>query len=184
MNAALMSRFRQPLNLLSYKRRGKPIASFNELILPYNLFIRLYRFRRYKTSPHAPLHLPLNECRVALIGSAGVRLEGQPPFDSPTKGGDCSYREFPNTLDTQSLAAAAQPYGYDKDAPETDINLVFPMDRFRELERDGTIGCLNYRHFSFGTSIVEPRPLINETAPEVAQLLKADRVDVVFLIPN
>lgn len=128
--------------------------------------------------------MPLSECRVALIATAGLHLEGQPPFDSPVKGGDCSYREIPNTVDTQGLAAAAQPYGYDKDSPETDINLVFPIDRFRELARDGTIGCLNHRHFSFGTSIVEPRPLINETAPAVAQRLKEDGVDVVFLTPN
>lgn len=100
------------------------------------------------------------------------------------KGGDCSYREIPNTLETQGLAAAALPYGYDKDAPETDINLVFPIDRFRELECHGTIGSLNRRHFCFGTSIVAPRLLINETAPEVAQLLKEDGVDVVFLTPN
>ena len=32
-------------------------------------------------------------------------------------------------------------------------------------------------------SITKPKPLIERTAPEVAQMLKADDVDVAFLTP-
>ena len=66
---------------------------------------------------------------------------------------------------------------------ESDINLVFPLDRFRELENEGKIGSLNDRHFSFMGSITKPKPLIEKTAPEVGQMLKADDVDVAFLTP-
>ncbi|MCG9129453.1 hypothetical protein JT359_17835 [Candidatus Poribacteria bacterium] len=72
---------------------------------------------------------------------------------------------------------------YDPSDTETDANLVFPLDRFRELEKKGMIGSLNRRHFSFMGSISLPRPLIKRTAPEVANLLKNDEVDVAFLTP-
>ena len=64
-----------------------------------------------------------------------------------------------------------------------DRNLGFPLDRFRELEAQGVIGELNHRHFSFMGSIVMPRKLIDETSVQVAQMLRADAVDVVFLTP-
>ena len=72
---------------------------------------------------------------------------------------------------------------YDASGAKIDVNLVFPLDRFRELEADGTIGTLNHRHFSFMGSITKPKPLIDETAPDVALKLKNDKVDVVFLTP-
>jgi hypothetical protein len=42
---------------------------------------------------------------------------------------------------------------------------------------------LNRRHFSFMGSIVGPRKLIEKSAPQVAGLLAADEVDLVFLTP-
>ena len=142
-------------------------------------FMKFYRGKRYTASPHTPLRVPLNECSVALITTAGFLLEGQNPFES----GDCSYREIPNSIQTQALINGHKSAAYDERGLETDPNLAFPLDRFRELETEGKIGSLNRRHFSFMGSITKPRPLITHTAPEVAQLLKTDGVDVVFLTP-
>ena len=64
-----------------------------------------------------------------------------------------------------------------------DRNLVFPLDRFRELAAQGTIGTLNHRHFSFMGSISAPGRLISETAAAVAALLRQDEVDAAFLVP-
>lgn len=144
-----------------------------------HFFMKFYRIRRYKTSPHTPLRLPLNECKVALITTAGFYLPEQNPFDS----NDCSYREIPNSIQTQTLSDGHKSEAYDKRGVEIDVNLAFPLDRFRELESEDKIGSLNYRHFSFMGSITKPQPLITQTAPEVAQLLKDDGVDVAFLTP-
>ena len=57
------------------------------------------------------------------------------------------------------------------------------MNCFRELVARGAIGNLNHRQFSFMGSILKPRYLIEETAPQVAERLSADGVGVVFLIP-
>ena len=142
-------------------------------------FLKLYRGERYKTCPHTPLRLPLNECRVALITTAGFFLDGQEPF----KNGDCSYREIPNPTQTQALKNGHKSAAYDERGIETDPNLAFPLDRFKELAAEGKIGSLNRRHFSFMGSITKPHRLITQSAPEVAQTLKTDGVDVAFLTP-
>ncbi|MDE0014639.1 MAG: glycine/sarcosine/betaine reductase selenoprotein B family protein [Candidatus Poribacteria bacterium] len=142
-------------------------------------FMKFYGGKHYKTSPHTPLCLPLNECRVALITTAGFFLDGQPPFEK----GDCSYREIPNAIQTQVLINGHKSAAYDERGLETDPNLAFPLDRFRELEIEGKIGALNHRHFSFMGSIIKPKSLIEKTAPEVGHILKADDVDVAFLTP-
>ena len=142
-------------------------------------FMKLYRGEHYETSPYTPLRLPLNKCKVALITTAGFFLEEQEPFEN----GDCSYREIPNSIRTQAFINGHKSVAYDERGLETDPNLAFPLDRFRELETEGKIGSLNHRHFSFMGSITKPKPLIVKFAPEVAQLLKTDGVDVAFLTP-
>ena len=142
-------------------------------------FLKFYRGQRYKTSPHTPLRLPLNACNVALITTAGFFLDGQAPYEK----GDCSYREIPNSIQTQALKSGHKSAAYDERGIEIDPNLALPLDRFRELETEGKIGSLNRRHFSFMGSITKPKRLITQTAPEVGQLLKTDGVDVAFLTP-
>lgn len=146
--------------------------------------MRAYPVKSYRgTPPNTPLHKELSQCRVALITTAGLHLPEQKSYDDRIIGGDCSYREIPNTIETQVLALGHRSKAFDASGTESDINLVFPLDRFRELEAGGKIGSLNNRHFSFMGSITKPKPLIKETAPEVGQMLEADDVDVAFLTP-
>ena len=159
------------------------MPSFDELDFKLRAFMKLYRYRRYDTTPHTPLERPLSECRVALVTTAGLHTASQEPFDDHFMGGDYSYREIPNTVDVQALAIAHSSTVYDQTGSFADRNLVFPLDRFRELEGAGKIGELNDRHFSFMGSQPAPGRLIKRTAPEVGTHLKSDGVHVVFLTP-
>jgi hypothetical protein len=96
---------------------------------------------------------------------------------------DCRLREIPNTVETHSLMESHKSKGFDHSGIQANHNLVFPLDRFRELVARGEVGELNYRHFSFMGSIIGPRKLIEETALRVARLLRDDGVDAVFLTP-
>ena len=107
--------------------------------------MKLYRGKHYEATPHTRLREPLNECRIALITTAGFFLHGQDPFEK----GDCSYREIPNSIQTQALINGHKSAAYDERGLETDPNLAFPLDRFKELETEGKIGSLNLRHFQF-----------------------------------
>jgi D-proline reductase (dithiol) PrdB len=161
------------------------MGSYSELILKYRLFMKAYPFSRYAIhpSPCAPLPKPLSQCRVALVTTAGLHTPEQAGFDHSLKGGDSSFREIPNEVAIQSLIESHKSDAFDHSGVEADRNLVFPLDRFKELIAPGVVGELNHRHFSFMGSIITPGTLIDETAPQVAQLLQSDKVDVAFLTP-
>ena len=71
--------------------------------------------------------------------------------------------------------------GYDTGPATKDINCIFPIDRFRELESEGVVGELAETNYAFMGLIPDPTELIESKAPEVARKLKEDGVDAVFL---
>jgi D-proline reductase (dithiol) PrdB len=161
------------------------MATHADLSLHVRLFMKGYPFARYALDPVpcAPLQKPLAQARVALVTTAGLRTPEQANFDHSIKKGDPSYREIPNDIAVQTLVESHRSYAFDHTGVEADRNLVFPLERFRELLAQGVIGALNERHFSFMGSIVGPGKLIEETAPAVAQMLHDDGVEVAFLTP-
>jgi D-proline reductase (dithiol) PrdB len=69
----------------------------------------------------------------------------------------------------------------DRSGFQEDWNVVFPLDRLRELAADGVIGSVAATHYSFmgATDPVQMEPY----AREVAARLKSDAVDAVLLSP-
>ena len=161
------------------------MATYHDLSLTHRLFMKAYPFSRYAVNPVpcAVLSKPLSEIRIALVTSAGLHTPAQTGFDHDFKGGDFSFREIPNDVQTNTLIESHKSSAFDHAGIEADRNLVFPLDRFRELEVQNLIGTLNHRHFSFMGSITKPRKLMEETSVEVAKLLRADQADAVFLTP-
>lgn len=159
------------------------MARLEDLQLTHRLFVEAYPYRTVDWKPGARLAKPLSQTKFALISSAGVYLPGQPPFDLAFRGGDFSYRELAATLDVRTLKVSQRSSDFDQTGARQDRNLVFPLDRFRELVEQGDIGGLNHRNFSFMGSISAPGRLIAESAPSVAGMLREDRVDAVFLVP-
>jgi D-proline reductase (dithiol) PrdB len=161
------------------------MATFADLKFTHRVFTKNYPFSRYavEDNPCAKLEKPLNECKFALITSAGFMRPDDERFSNLIKMGDTSFREIPNDFPVQELIEDHNSDSFDHEGIEADKNLAFPLDRFKELEKDDKIGSLNHRHFSFMGSIISPGSLIKKTAPEIANLLKEDRVDAVFLAP-
>lgn len=161
------------------------MATYADLSLPIRLFMNGFPFTRYavKDNPIAKLEKPLSECKFALVTTAGLRLANQPPYDRSVKLGDTSFREIPSDANVQTLVEDHKSNSFDHAGIELDKNLALPLDRFRELVEQKKIGALNSRHFSFMGSIVAPKNLIENTAPQAAEELKADGVDAVFLTP-
>lgn len=159
------------------------MARLKDLQLTHRLFVETYPFRTVDWLPGVRLEKALNQSKLALISSAGIHLPGQPPFDLALRGGDYSFRELPNSLDVSQLKIAQRSSDFDQTGARKDANLVFPLDRFRELVERAEIAELNHRHFSFMGSITAPGRLISESAPQVAEMLRKDRVDAAFLVP-
>jgi D-proline reductase (dithiol) PrdB len=159
------------------------MARIEDLTLSDRVFMKTYRYRSVDWRPGAFLNKPLSESKFALVTTAALHLPDQPAFDPNIRGGDYSFRELPANVDLKQLKIAHRSSAFDQTGAQKDRNLVFPLDRFRELVSGGKVGALNHRHFSFMGSITRPGRLISETAPAVAELLRQDRVDAVYLLP-
>ncbi len=136
--------------------------------------------------PWSPLCKPLRQSKVALLSSAGIALKSDQPFDQEGERrnpwwGDPSYRVLPAT------AAEADVRLYhlhiDPCPAMQDLNCLFPLARLKELEALGEIGAAAEQHFSIMGYILQPETLLRETAPAIIHDLRAERADVVVLVP-
>ncbi|HUY12722.1 MAG TPA: glycine/sarcosine/betaine reductase selenoprotein B family protein [Terriglobia bacterium] len=159
------------------------MATLHDLKLSHRLFLQAYPFRHVDWSPGAQLKKRLQDATLTLISTAGLYLPEQTPFNHDIRSGDCSFREIPVETNIQDLLIGHPSPAFDKAGALEDRNLVFPLDRLRELVELGEIGGLSRRHFSFMGGIIAPGRLIKETAPEVAAKLEEDHVDAVLLAP-
>jgi len=149
-----------------------------------DLYARTADLRVNTTTPFTPLSNPLDRCRVTLVTTSGVHSNDQEPFDMSDTNGDPSYREFPSNVDPGQLTITHDYYNH-ADAL-ADLNLVMPIEPLRRLLQQEVIGSIGPRFFSFMGHIKNEHleTLIGITAPEVAEALKADGVDVAFLTPT
>lgn len=126
-----------------------------------------------------PLSKPLGECVVALVTTAGVHLRSQEPFAVYDEQGDSSSRPIPGDTDTADLTVTHTHY--DTTDALDDPNVVFPLDRARELVDEGYFGGLSSLHFGFMGFVPDPGELVNTTAPAAARELADRGVDAVLL---
>jgi len=136
--------------------------------------------------PWSPLCKPLSESKVALLSSAGIALKSDRPFDQEGERrdpwwGDPSYRVLPATA-TESDVRLYHMH-IDPRPAEKDLNCLFPLARLKEMEQLGEIGAAAERHFSIMGYILEPEILLTETTPAIIHDLRAERADVVVLVP-
>jgi len=123
---------------------------------------------------------PLAQRRVALVTSAGLHKRGDRPFGLGSAAND--YRVIPGDARAEDLVMSQLSVNYDRTGFQQDLNVVFPIDRLRELEADGVIGSVADHHYAF-MGAGSPVTRMEAKAREVAGLLKRDRVDAVLLIP-
>jgi D-proline reductase (dithiol) PrdB len=101
--------------------------------------------------------------------------------DRPFEVGAADYRVIPGDTPSGDILMSHSSVNFDRSGFQEDINVVFPIDRLKELEAGGVIGSVSDFHYSFmgAASIraMEPK------ARELAGLLKKDRVDAVLLVP-
>lgn len=121
---------------------------------------------------------PLQQMRVALITTAGLHFRDEAGFDFL----DASFRPIPSEARGDALVMSHSSVNFDRSGFAEDVNLVFPIDRFRELANQGHIGSLADVHYSFMGAGHTPEAY-EEGAGQVAGLLKQDQVDAVFLTP-
>ena len=143
--------------------------------------VKKYPFITPDDIPWTPYRGQPSHQTFALVTSGGLYLKkSQPAFDTESIHGDTSFREIPRTVRQQDIGIAHAHY--DHSLAEQDINIIFPIERFIELENEGIIGKLADTHYSFGY-VNDVVSLVTESVPELISRIKAAGIDVLFLLP-
>ena len=121
---------------------------------------------------------PVSDLRIALITTAGIHIRGAEAFNFT----DASYRPISKDQKAKDIVMSHSSVNFDKSGFVEDINVVFPLDRIHELAQSKKIGSVADLHYSFMGAGLEPEAF-EQTAAQVAGLLKQDQVDAVLLTP-
>lgn len=149
----------------------------------------------YDEGPFTPLQKPISKSRLALLTSSGHFVEGNDPQPFGIKNmtqeeameriGEF-LKEEPTLssipIDTPKERLRVRHGGYDIRAAQTDPNVVFPLQRLLELERDGIIGELAPEAYSFAGACAQT-PLLKQTGPRWVRMLQQQKIDAVLLVP-
>ena len=120
----------------------------------------------------------LREARVAIVTSAALYREGDPPFAVP----DVHFETIPDSARDLKLGHVSP--NFDRAGFAADLNVVYPVDRLHELADRGAIGSVADFHYSFAGNQSETVSEVRlDTGPACAQKLREDGVDVVLLTP-
>lgn len=120
---------------------------------------------------------PLNECKVALVSSAGLIKR----HDDNVRGGATDYRSFKDTTRDRDLLINHVSVNFDRSGFSEDPNTVFPRELLRELAAEKVIGAAATEHYSFmGAS--EPAQM-EEHVNELVVQLHEKNVTTVCLLP-
>jgi D-proline reductase (dithiol) PrdB len=124
--------------------------------------------------PWTALNKSIKETTFTLMTSAGISLKSDAPFDlerekTDPAWGDPSYRRIPRTATEKDIVVSH--LHINTDYIEQDINVMLPLTRFQEFEKEGLIGKL------------DPTVLLNETMPQVADRMRKENVEAVLLTP-
>ncbi len=120
---------------------------------------------------------PLSMRRVALISTAGLHRRDDRPFQIMSG----EYRIIPGETATSNLVMSHTSTNFDRTGFQQDLNLVFPLDRLRDLSERAVIGSVADFHYSF-MGAADPRTM-ESAARDLAVVLKKDNVNGVLLIP-
>jgi D-proline reductase (dithiol) PrdB len=129
----------------------------------------------------AKLTKSLNESRLTFVSTAGVQPKDTMPFDTVHPVGDYSFRLVPSGSKTSDLEI--HQLKYPTFGAERDLNVIFPIERLRELVAEKFIGSLTDNFFSFIGYNMDAERLENSLAENIAEAVEAEKADVALLAP-
>lgn len=120
---------------------------------------------------------PLTERRVAIVTTAGLGLRSDDGFGI----GAADYRVIPADTPSEEILMTHISVNFDRTGFQDDVNVVFPIDRLREMAADGEIGSVADYHYSF-MGATDPK-LLEDSARALAGMMREDKVNAVLLSP-
>ena len=121
---------------------------------------------------------PLNKRHIAIVSTAGLHRRNDRPF---TREPGDYYRVIPGDIKSDELVMSHVSVNFDRSGFQQDWNVVFPIDRLREMASDNILDSVASYHYSF---MGADDPIRWEgQARQLATLLKHDNVNAVLLVP-
>ena len=152
------------------------MVRMEDLSEPEVIGLSNFPVQNFEGSPWA-VGSPLSQRRVAIVSTAGLQRLGDKTFTR--QSGD--YRVIPKELAASDFYMSHLSTNFDRTGFQQDVNIVFPIDRLKELEGEGVIGSVADFHYSFMGAIAPEQ--MEPSARQLAGLLKDDGVDAVLLCP-
>ena len=114
---------------------------------------------------------------VAIVTSASLHHETDDDF-APV---DTGYRVLHS--ERQDIVVGHWSPNFDASGVSADLNVVFPIDRLKELEKRGTIGRVSNVHLAYAGNQFDLAGIRMDGGPSGADFLLRNEVDVVLLTP-
>ena len=87
---------------------------------------------------------PLQDSRIAILTSAALHPRTELPFAA----GTAEFRTLPASFAAADMALSHISINFDRNGFQRDINVVYPIDRLRELAAEGIVGAVADTHYS------------------------------------
>lgn len=120
---------------------------------------------------------PLNECRVALISSAGLMRRGGDNIPGDYDG----YNQIEKACPDRDILVNHISVNFDRTAFAADCNTVFPRALLTEMATDGTIDHASKTHYSFMGATAPEK--LQSSALHLSAHLKETGINTVCLLP-
>jgi len=136
--------------------------------------------------PWTPLAKPLSRTTLALVTSAGISLETDPPFDMETERkeaiwGDRSYRAIPRGTIEKDIEV--NHLHINTNWIKRDINVILPLARMAEFEQEKIIGRLAPTSYSFYGFQWQNIDFLKEAIEPISKKMRLEEVKAVLMTP-
>jgi len=136
--------------------------------------------------PWTPMSKPLSQSTIALVTSAGISLKSDPPFDMERERreplwGDRSFRMIPR--ETTEKDIDVNHLHINTTYIKQDINVILPLTRMAEFEKEGVIGRLAATAYSFYGFQWQNNDFLKEAIEPISKNMRLEGVEAVFMSP-
>jgi D-proline reductase (dithiol) PrdB len=130
--------------------------------------------------PWTRLASPVASGTLALVTTAGLHHRDDAPFAKY----DQTYRVIDAGVREQDLLQSQSSIGFDRSLRMRDINVVFPLDRLRELAADHEIGALSGQFYSLVGAQNDSEQTAKTIGAQIGPLLRQQGVQFVLITPT
>jgi D-proline reductase (dithiol) PrdB len=136
--------------------------------------------------PWTAMSKPLSKVTVALVTSAGISLKSDPPFDMEREKrepiwGDRSYRIIPKGTTQRDIDV--NHLHINTTYIKQDMNVILPLTRMAEFEKEGIIGRLAPSAYSFYGFQWQNSDFLKEAIEPISKKMKLEGAEAVLLTP-